>query len=738
MSAFPELRDPEKVLSELVSVCSRLRSEISRLPPKELIGYLWARVLLSLIAREEPDTDQLPPVSSQENVILFAMEYVHATIACDGIGSESQEFSDTAADKIIDIASESLKLSFEYQITLMQKGELQVHDSRLAFQILSTWIMIRGRRFQVMEEEFFGYVLKPHDEALEKVYGISSTQLAKELQRIADLPRTGFVKAQQELDKLMSAAESEKPDQPSEAHAGAESPDLSPDIAHRAAMVFDDLFRGGLFNLTKHTGLPEALLADLSYKPGENQEFNDGSPIGGTPFKTLPAKLKPLIEIDGEYFCSDPNFIRDSTYRTLQRALVVKDPSYRELWNVRQKEMSERAFSDIMGNHLKGSSIYTGLFYPIGPRQYAETDSLIILGDVLINVEAKAGAEALSAPSENLTRHMRAIEKLVLESHSQCCRLVEYLFSAKDVPFYEKLDDGKFREVLRVRAGDFRKIFPIGLTVEAFTPFSAGIKEQIDTSTSRAGHHFISMSIDDLFVIRRILRSTGEFLHYLDVRQSIAAIRNVMLFDEIDHLGAYVSKNRADQRILEIMRDYDADHVWVDGMDQDVIAPYFMNPDWPDCPIPSQEYPEKVLELLGAIEFGKDRLWLDADAYIRDFSGTQRKELSDALSRTAKGLSTRPFVMFALYGEETAVFGLLRADSENNRTSLRRRAEAMCLALDLPRLRFFVVTLTKQDRIAAARMEIVTRPPIVRADFAELQTLASRMKEELKNKGVRH
>jgi hypothetical protein len=59
-------------------------------------------------------------------------------------------------------------------------------------------------------------------------------------------------------------------------------------------------------------------------------------------------------------------------------------------------------------------------------------------------------------------------------------------------------------------------------------------------------HPFISMSVDDLFVLGRFLPTTGELVHYLEVRQQVAGLPGALLFDEIDHLGGYISKNRFD------------------------------------------------------------------------------------------------------------------------------------------------------------------------------------------------
>ena len=90
-------------------------------------------------------------------------------------------------------------------------------------------------------------------------------------------------------------------------------------------------------------------------------------------------------------------------------------------------------------------------------------------------------------------------------------------------------------------------------------------------------HPFISMSVDDLFVLKRFLPTAGQLFHYLDVRQQVAGIPKALLFDEIDHLGAYISRNRFDEDIREQLRK--ADMVTWDSF-SDIVDQHFEGLDW--------------------------------------------------------------------------------------------------------------------------------------------------------------
>lgn len=724
---------PDAVLAELRRTCSDLRDRIKRMSPPVLIGYLWAQVLMSLISRHEPDRDgdRLPSVAPQENTILFAMEYVHASIAVDGTSDSPEEFCEKNAQEIIRLSDEALRMCFHYQMLAAAKDDvaLSIEDRRLAHQILSNWVMIRGRRFQVLEEEFFSYVLKPHTAELQNSYGITSDELAAELQKVANAPREGLDAARNRLIEIMQEIGFKQGDNEADVLAALEATENEDStLREEVTSIYEDMFNGGLFKLNKHSDLPDKLLDDLSFEPGSNTEFDDGSEVAGTPFKTLPARVRPAVKLGFDYYCTEPNFIRDASYRSIQRSLVRRNPNYREKWNKLQKRMSENAFADLMSDHLSGAIILKDVYYPIGKKKWAETDCVIIVDDVLINVEAKAGAEALAAPAENLKSHVRSIEKLVRDAYKQSERFLDYLYSRPEAPLYERCPDGKYREVARVKSSDLRKVFPIGLTVEVFTPFSASIKEGKDVNAIQGKHDFISLSIDDLMVIRRLLRSTGEFLHYLDVRQGLAGMKNVMLFDEMDHLGSYISQNRADQRLRELIAEKQVDQVWVDGMDKDVIDPYFANPDWPDCEKPAQEYPPKTLELLSALENVGETGWLDADSFIRDLSWEGRQQFETNFDKTFDILNTKPTTYFAMGGGVVAMFGMMRFDLPEFRDELRKKAEALCLAFEVAKIRLFELAVMPDKKIVSAQMRWVLPPPALRSDYSEIKKEAERLK----------
>ena len=177
-------------------------------------------------------------------------------------------------------------------------------------------VLLRGNRYQVLEGEFYAFVLAPHDALLRETYGIGANEIAAGFQDMANAVRTGQAEAFEEMAKQFDAAQAfaKVQGKPFEEVAADSAKNHAADTK-AAALAFDDMLRGGICNVSRHTTLPPELLADLAFERGEETEFFEDGPYSGTPFRTLPARKRPLIKLDGGYYAVDPCFTRDAGYR---------------------------------------------------------------------------------------------------------------------------------------------------------------------------------------------------------------------------------------------------------------------------------------------------------------------------------------------------------------------------------------------------------------------------------------
>lgn len=674
------------LLKDMETTAADMRTLIVGMPPEELLGYIYAqRLMKNMAGIDQPSEENDSSVPDDTiNEIQFLLEYVHAVLASD---AEPDEVKFDEA-QCADLFALSSKLKEQAMFFAMGSSVDTANEdfgpdtADIEFQIKSTWVLLRGNRYQVLEGEFYSYVLAPHDDVLKEVYGVGAIAIAEGFQDMANATRTGHADAAEEMMRQFEAAqefalEQEKPLEDVMEEWVAANVDQS----EAAGRAMDDMLRGGTANVSRHTKLPLELLADLAYRRGEETEFFAEGDFAGTPYRTLPARKKPLIKLGVDYFAVDPCFTRDAGYRALLFNLLQRKPDYKKSFIDRQKIMSEGAFPTILTDQLPGAVVYQEVYYKDpATNQWSENDTLVLIDDVLYLIEAKAGAAAtIASPALDFRRHTQSVQDLVLKAYKQCERFFNYLNSADEIPLYSRAD-GKYHECGRIRHSDYRVMLPIGLTVESFSPMSTFCKELPEVEPLLGKHAFISMSIDDLFVLKRILPTPGMFAHYMEVRQAVAGMKRAHLFDEFDHLGAYITKNRFDEDIADQFREGEANMVVWDGM-SNVIDRSFEGESWEDNPIPMQEFPDELLMLLGALDNTRSQGWLSAESLIRNYGEQARKDLAKLLSDLGETIGQHPERYFAFAGDGQLLFVWMQSSehaAEWKRINDKASAAALC------------------------------------------------------------
>jgi hypothetical protein len=167
----------------------------------------------------------------------------------------------------------------------------------------------------------------------------------------------------------------------------------------------------------------------------------------------------------------------------------------------------------------------------------------------------------------------------------------------------------------------------------------------------------------------------------MEVRQAVAGMRRAHLFDEIDHVGAYLKKNRFDQDIADQLKDGKVNMLIWDGM-SDIVDRSFEGEDWESRPFPTQDFPEEVLKLLGALDATQARGWLSAESHIRNLGEKGRNNLAKMLSDLRQTLNRHPARYFSLSGGGEPLFVWLQHhDHQIDWTKVNDKASAAALAL---------------------------------------------------------
>lgn len=679
------------LLRGMETTAADMRCLIVAMPPHDLLGYIYAQHMMKAMAGQSSSWDKHKESAPGDlvNDNQFLLEYVHAVLASDA-GPVDLVFDEAQCVELFELGRKLREQAMLFAMASSadtKDGVFGPDTVEIEFRAKSAWVMLRGNRYQVLEGEFYRYVLAPHEDVLREVYGVSAADIAEGFQAMANATRSGHSNAitvmmkQFEAARSFAVAQGKPLEQVMEGWVAS-----NVEQTKAAGQAIDDMFRGGIANVSTHTKLPPALLADLAYQRGEETEFFEPGDFAGTPYRTLPARKKPLIQLGSDYYAIDPCFTRDAGYRALLYNLLQRKPGYKKSFNDRQKVMSEAAFADILAAQLPGATVFQEVYYkdPL-TNKWSENDTLILIDDVLILVEAKAGAAAtIASPALDFGRHAQSVQDLVIKAYTQCERFFNYLNSSEEVPLYQ-LVGGKYKECGRVRRSEYRVMVPIGLTVESFSPFSAYCKKLPQITPLLGKHAFISLSIDDLFVLKRFLPTSGEFMHYMEVRQAVAGKRQAHLFDELDHLGAYLEKNRFDQDIDNHLADGSVSMLIWDGM-SDLIDKSFEGEDWESTPLPKQDFPLEVYKLLQALDANRTRGWLVAESRIRDLGEEGRNDLAKTLSDLRHSLNQRSHRFFLLESSAPIFVWLQQHDHKTDWAMVNDKASAGALSINAPNM----------------------------------------------------
>jgi len=384
----------DELRKEMEAQSLRVRDLIQSQPPIQLLGYLLGQLHIGFYETSFGEEDE-SRWKRKDLIKTFqlALEYVHAVWAChSALVDEGTALDEKRAGELFPALEELERATTMYCMASSAANTDSAFgpgSSDTEFHAKSTWTLIRGHRYQVLEEEFFRYVLEPHREALEAAYGMTFEAIAANIQRIADSFRVGFSDAVAVIEEAVKQTDSVE-----DVHdVGAAIEKLRASdgtFDTRVSAAIRDIFYGGICNLSRHTNLSPQILEDLSYVPGENIEFFAEGDFRGTPMRTLPARVKPAIKLGEDYYAPDNQFVRDSAYRAIQGGLLTRLPDYRERWNQRQKYLVERAYPTIFHRQLRGAAVHSEVYFKDATTgQWVETDSVIALGDVLLSSKPK-------------------------------------------------------------------------------------------------------------------------------------------------------------------------------------------------------------------------------------------------------------------------------------------------------------------------------------------------------------
>jgi hypothetical protein len=183
------------LMKDMEKTAARMRELVVAMPPHDLLGYIYAQYMMKAMADQSANEEKLETGGQSDliNENQFLLEYVHAVLASDAAPAE-MTFDEAQCAELFELGRKLREQAMLFAMVTSadtKDGVFGPDTAEIEFHAKSSWVMLRGNRYQVLEGEFYRYVLAPHNDVLKEVYGVGAADIAKGFQAMADATRSG-------------------------------------------------------------------------------------------------------------------------------------------------------------------------------------------------------------------------------------------------------------------------------------------------------------------------------------------------------------------------------------------------------------------------------------------------------------------------------------------------------------------------------------------------------------------
>ncbi|MEW5838315.1 MAG: SEC-C metal-binding domain-containing protein [Pseudomonadota bacterium] len=623
-----------EVCEEIDEIVRRIATAVAGFSPLPLLHRAYWEYFLSAMGIQSEVEEGKEGVEKR-----FIVEYLQSMIcAVTPHTKQSEQPTDTEWSMLTtDIASLIHKIASEYLITHTAWAErndpnFDERQERFAVQAQLHWLAVRGDRYLCHDVPHFRDLLTPHDVQFRHLFGVSTDEVIHGIEQIIGKFSRGPRDAFEALDDFRTAtldALQQSIDTTGETGSPAE---LMDKVIHANGWeewrdrVHGDAMGYGLFDMEAVTGWPRTLLDCLSWQLGEDTTFMAHGSFSGWPLRVLPIWKRPFLKIDGRYYTFGIYPFTDHGYRIFQRTLTNLDPSYKETWNSRQKDISEALPLSLLGRLLPGATVYQSVYYQwatgsAGTKQWCETDGLLIYDDHLIVVEVRAGAFTHTPPSSDFPAYISSLNALLRKPSEQTDRFCAYLGSEPQVTIY---DSGHF-PIGTLEHTNFRSITRCCVTLDQLTEFAARAENLHELGVNVGSSPVWTVSVDDLRVFADVIDNPLIFCHFLEQRAAAFSSPALQTNDELDHLALYLSHNHYSTYAEDFQFETPIHwHGYRESLDKFFSGKISGEPN----ELPRQSIPARLEEIIDVLALSKLPGRCKAAAWILDMGGDFRNQAS--------------------------------------------------------------------------------------------------------------
>jgi hypothetical protein len=608
----------EEIKSGINYKIQTISNEISNSDPLELMNFAASMSFASMV--NHISECQYTP---EQNFIIRAVEYIQSILVSSGnnfeIASNNEQDNSEKYFKILNLIIDLYKdinKFYGYWIAHIKKEEGSLDDDIVQYIVQSQMAsFVRGDRYQIYEIEHLEKLLYPHNDVILEVFELTANELINGLEKLQYSLSSAKADALNNLQEIFIDL-----DEKIEINENGHVKDLmNIEDEDRFQSCVHDLVGNKLYDVKKVTGWSDKIIDSLSYRISEYDKFFSGE-YCGWPIIDLPIQKKPFIKINNISYCFNYYNLFDNIYRIMQKTIKELKPAYVNDWSHIQQRASEQMVEELFKKLLPNSITFRDNYYPKNKslKQCDENDVIVVYDDILLIIEVKAGSFTYTPAITDYKSHINSFKALIEKADHQCERTINYIKNNEEAAIYD--NNKNLKTILEQK--NFREIYSFCVTVDNFNEFAAKA-EKLSFISIQSGT--IAISIDDLRVYSDYFDSPLYFLHYLKQRKLATKIKNLNLYDELDHLGLYIKHN-----LYSItMNEFDNEsflhiHGYREEIDNYFISLYTEAISFSK---PEQEIPYRIKEIIEYLEKNNIKNKTYLSSFLLDFALDAKKEM---------------------------------------------------------------------------------------------------------------
>ncbi len=508
-----------------------IKKLISLVDPLQLMNYLCFNAMTCTLNKLSEED-----FSFEEICRLRCVEYVQSVIVSMK-HDKSLEYSRDKQEKVfyeIMIRCQELYQSLMSYYTYLSAKNRQAgkaSDDEDAMMYAQFMYLVRGTQYQNFRIPILQELLKPYEEILNELYGLTLPCVVNGLEKMEKNLSSGRIDVMKDIYRFY------------EKHVANGLGELPEGDRERFSKMLLDAFDVSLYDVKATSGWPVEFINEFCLDIGSDTSFFLHDKYPGWPIWNLPVKYKPFVRIDGVAYCFDYYTFFDNFFVALQKVIRSHGKIYKDRWDRIQGHAVEKIVGGVFEKILPGSLIHYSNHYMADDGKRTENDILIEYKDTLLIVEVKSGSFIYTPAIIEFDAYKNSLANLVGMAEKQCMSVYNYIISGEDkISFYS--DDNLKTFAFSISKDNYNQIYMFDVTLSDFNYFAASM-EQFKIADVKRG--IITLSLNDLWVYKEYFDNPLQFIHYIKQRTISTEVDEIMPSDELDHLGMYITHNTYSQ-----------------------------------------------------------------------------------------------------------------------------------------------------------------------------------------------